>query len=231
MRLQNGVWLLPLRERLEGTARLLASVQLCDPYARIVAIIDNDDPMRDTLYEMCRAATCRIVLVSENLSTGEKLNIAFCAYPSEGFYGFLANDIELRTPGALSALAEAVPYCGLSYCNDSLHEDRLATHPCVSGDLVRLLNWWAFPELHHNGIDLILMDCAHAGGGCKYLSEYFLYHFHPSQGRAQSDSVSARVAQWAEQDMKGYAAWTLHGLRESTMRRIREHMENLHVES
>lgn len=230
MEISEGIWILPLRERVEGTSRLLESLRATDPEARVLGVIDIDDPAYLTLKAFCEGAGVSLMPSRPYSPTAAKINDAVRANPSEGFYGFLANDIEIRTPGTLSALAAACPSMGLSYCDDSIHGQNLPTHPCVSGDLVRTLGWWAFPDAAHNGIDIYLQEAANAGGGCKYLPEFLMYHHHPSEKRCTPDAVTERRAHWQEKDAAATSTWFMKGVREMTCRKVRNEMERLHVE-
>lgn len=229
MNLSDGIWILPLRERPEGTVRIMRSVKDCDPLARIVAVVDEDDPYKADIIGLCTGFYIDYIVVPSGTCTSAKINEAAHAFPGERFYGFLANDIEIRTPGTLAALAENCPFMGLSYCDDSIHGQNLATHPCVSGALVETLGWWAYPLAAHNGIDVYLMQAANAGGGCKYLPEYLMYHFHSSEGRVLKDSVTVRMESWAQQDMEASARWHMKGDEKIYLRRVREALEALHV--
>lgn len=230
MHLSEGIWILPLRGRVEQTERLLASVWTTDAGARITAVIDTDDSDKETLQAICARYYVIVLPARPHSSTAQKINDAVRANPSEGFYGFLANDIEIRTPGTLRALASACPAMGLSYCDDSIHGQNLPTHPCVSGDLVRTLGWWAFPDAAHNGIDIYLQEAANAGGGCKYLPEFLMYHNHPSEKRCEPDAVTERLARWREKDAAASSTWFTKGVREMTCRKVRNELERLHVE-
>lgn len=230
MLLSEGIWILPLRERLKGTEQLLNSLSGTDSSARIVAILDSDDPDYYALKEICEAFGVELIPSRPRAPTAQKINDVVRSNPSEGFYGLLANDIEVRTPATLTALAAACPSMGLSYCDDSIHGQSLPTHPCVSGDLVRLLGWWAFPDAGHNGIDIYLQEVANAGGGCKYLSEYLMYHNHPSEKRCAPDAVTERIKLWAERDRNACNNWSMKGVREMTCRKVRNEMDRLYVE-
>lgn len=229
MNLKKGIWILPLRERLQETIRLFQSIQFCDKEARVVAVIDLDDPGKSELMDLCTYYSVEYQMSSEQNMTSEKINQAVKSFPGERFYGLLANDIEIRTPGALSALALNCPFMGLSYCDDSIHGQNLPTHPCVSGALVETLGWWAFPLAGHNDIDIYLQECANAAGGCKYLPEHVFYHWHESEKRAESDSVDMRRKSFSERDSRARSTWYFQGVREANLKRVRESWEQMHV--
>lgn len=229
MSIKDGIWIVPLRERFDGTANLIHSWIMKNPLARLVAIIDKDDPQRRDLIELCEYRSVEWIWAGDKNTTSEKINQAVKEFPGERFYGFLANDIEIQTEGALTALAENCPFMGLSYCDDSIHGQNLPTYPCVSGALVETLGWWAFPLAAHNGVDIYLQECANVAGGCKYLPEHHFYHRRESEKRAEPDSVAERRKAFAARDMEAGSSWYLQGVREVNLQRVKEAWEQMHV--
>jgi hypothetical protein len=132
-------------------------------------------------------------------------------FPGEGFYGLLASDIVPQTPGWGKALATAVPPFGLSFCDDSIHGRTLPTHPCVSGQLVKALGWWAYPKARHNGIDVYLRELAYRFGGCVYLEEHKFLHNHHTAGRSFKDEVYERGDSYRTFDLAAGHEWHREG--------------------
>ena len=207
MELKDGVWLLPLRGRPAGLKRLIRSVQATEPEARVVAILDEGDPECGVLEEMLERAGWAWFPLFGSPSTVVKLNAGVEMCPDEGFYGLLASDIEPQTVGWGKALAAACPPFGLSYCDDSIHQRNLPTHPCVSGELVRALGWWAYPKAMHNGVDIYLYEVASLAGGAEYVEGHSFMHHHHSAGRAAPDELTQRVAAWGESDRIASIVW------------------------
>lgn len=208
--LNEGIWILPIRERAAGVETLNESIKWADPLARVVAIFDDDDPE----LEQCRAAAdprwLRIVM-PEGHSTAAKINYAVSLYPNEKFYGLLANDIEVRAPGTLSLLAAACPDYGLSYCSDSIHDKALATHPCVGGALVKAIGYWAYPKAKHTGIDVYLTNLAYEFDGCVYVNGGKFWHKHYTHERAPFDAVYQRAKDYAAADRAASESWLREG--------------------
>lgn len=219
--LNEGIWILPLRGRVPETRRLLAAVQKTEPEALVVALLDPDDPAHDELSALLAAAETWVVYTMPfaGATTVEKLNFAIEILPFEGFYGLLASDIVPLTQGWGTALAAACPPMGLSYGDDSIHGIRLPTHPCVSGDLVRALGWWALPEAKHNGVDVCLAQVSSKFGGCAWVPEVKFLHMHPCVKRAPRDELNARADSWRSADDAAYARWLAQGF-EETVRRL-----------
>lgn len=190
--IDEGIWILPLRGRVVGTRRLLQSLEEFDRGTRVVGILDLDDPDKAELESLLSESPVRVLTFAvAGMMTAQKINYAVSLYPDESFYGLLANDVELTGPETLGRLAGACPLLGLSYCDDGIQGKAMATHPCVDGELVRALGWWAYPKALHNGIDRYLMEMATLGGGCVYLEGLRFRHWHHTAGGA-FDEVAAR---------------------------------------
>lgn len=202
-RCRKHLWLIPAWQRVEETERLLESLGRYDPEAFAVLFVHTADPFYDELATL--ADKYNLYLLSQDTQTvTQKMNSVFDYFTSMETYGLLANDVELRTEGALKALEDACPEWGLSYCDDSIQGKSLATHPCVSGKLLKALGWWALPGLKHSFVDNVLMDYATALGKCVYLPEHTFFHYHPSARRSLEDAGHMLVQDWYIQDFKTY---------------------------
>lgn len=205
-KLEEGIYMVPLRGRVKSTRELYDSIALTDPKARVVSIIDEDDPDYKELYDMT-ARRHDFYFAPPGWSTVEKINHLVNQFPGEKFYGLLANDIEVRTPGCLTALAAECPDFGLSYCDDSIQGHTLSTHPVVSGALVDALGWWAYPNAKHLGIDVYLMNIALDTGGCAYLPDHKFWHKHYTAMRSDIDKVYERAIGYAVYDRNASICW------------------------
>jgi hypothetical protein len=102
---------------------------------------------------------------------------AFDYRPGQETYGFIADDVVLRTPGGLDLLQALAEPCYISYPNDLLQRWRLATHPCVGGELIRELGWWGHPSVQH-GFDMPLMWIGAYCGLLRYAPFVIFDHQH-----------------------------------------------------
>lgn len=210
MRLEEGIWILPLRGRLAGLQRLVTAVKETDPFIRVVAVVDSEDEDRAELKRICHAAGWMVRTYPGSPDTVTKINHAVELFPDEGFYGFLASDVTPLTRDWGKALARCCPEFGLSYCDDSFHGIGLPTHPVVGGELVRALGWWAYPESKHNGIDVCLAQIATKFGGCIYLDAFKFHHFHHLCDKTPADELNVRAMKWRAEDDAAYMKWLAH---------------------
>lgn len=204
--LSEGIWVLPQRGRPASFEALISSIKWCDPKARVVVIFDDDDETLTECIDMLPDNWSKYVM-SNNHSTAAKMNYAVSLYPMEKFYGLLANDVEVQTEHALTLLAENCPEFGLSFPNDTIQGASLATHPCVSGELVRALGWWAYPQAKHTCIDLYLTNIAYDAGGCRYLPEVKFFHKHHTHDRSPYDDVYQKGDLYKDEDIAASERW------------------------
>jgi len=121
----------------------------------------------------------------------EALNEFFQLVPEEPFYGFIADDIVLRTKGGLDHLqALATPFF-VAYPNDTIQRERLCTHFCIGGDLVRLMGWLAYPKLEHGHLDVVWHALAGNSGLLRYAPQVIFQHKHYLTGLAPHDETYA----------------------------------------
>lgn len=207
--MRQGIWILPLRGRVAGTKRLLDSVQRFDSEARVVALLDADDPDLQELISVIGAVKLPLVscVLPGRKSTQEKINHAYRHHPLEATYGLLANDLELLEPDTLGRLERECPKMGLAYCDDGLQGETCATHPCVSGDLVRFLGWWAYPGCKHTHVDVVLMQMAAITGGLRYIEGLKMQHWHEHTREGSVDALFSQVLAWWEADNEGREHW------------------------
>ena len=182
-----------------------------------MVVFDDDDPTLKECLEILPPTWSRFVM-NPDVPTARKINYAVSLYPNEKFYGLLANDIELITDNALTLLAIKCPPFGLSYPDDTIQGAGLATHPCVSGELVRALGWWAYPQAKHTCIDLYLTNTAYDAGGCHYLPEVKFLHKHYSANRSIYDEVYQRGDDYKDADRKAAEVWKAGGAAEALER-------------
>jgi len=150
------VWLCPAYSRPKRLAVLAKSWEKCQPRTPLHVRLWSGDPFKEE-YKKRRWPKTWSFYESSHQRVGPTLNeFAFEYRPGCETYGFIAEDVVLRTPGGLEHLAALAEPCYISYPNDMIQRWRLATHPCVGGELIRELGWWAHPDVEH-GFDVPLM--------------------------------------------------------------------------
>lgn len=122
------------------------------------------------------------------------LNEYFEAHPNEKFYGVIADDCIIRTPGALEELEAQARTYFIAYGDDKAWGSQIPTHPCIGGDLLRSLGWWAHPEFSHNCADKVWLAFGLQHGLLRYEPEVVIEHMHPAFNKAP----------WDEQYLQNY---------------------------
>ena len=215
-RLSQGIWILPSLGRAEGLACIAEDVRRHDPEARVVIVLSGADAT-PVIYPK----EWETILIDGFPSTTEKINEAFARFPNEAFYGLLANDLRIESPRALTMLAGHCPSYGLSFCDDQVFGAKISGYPCVDGDLIRALGWWAYPRLRHHFVDLVLWGIAKRHGGAKYMSGIKFRHNHYTMGTAEFDSTYAWGKDQERADIAASVYWARND-KEPTNERIKE---------
>jgi len=203
------MWILPTHKRPHKLLRFIRSMGEEDKKEFVLLMVWKDDPFRDDYAETMREApkSWEMYICPERLC-GEKMNAAVNIFKGEKFYGFLADDIRIGTPGMLPLLRAAALRGKFAWPNDGVHEIRLSTHPVAPGNFIRTLGFWAHPKFPHNGQDLILYRVATALDICEYRPDLRYIVRHPSLGDKEEMDETYRDAlamnQQAANDMYSF---------------------------
>ena len=201
-RLRHGIWVLPTLGRPQGLSRIAQDIRWSDPEARIAAVFSKDD-QAGYVYP----SEWETIIMEGTPTVVEKFNEAFARFPNEQFYGFLSDDLKIKTRRALGKLAKHCPPWGLSYGRDGIYDEKIACFPCVSGDLIRALGWLAYPKAKHHFIDVYLHRLAREFGGLKYMEGIVFQHNHYTKKTAPMDATYELGKSCYDHDSKVYCEW------------------------
>ena len=148
---------------------------------------------------------------------------AFSRFPNESFYGALGDDVILRSPGWNKTLEAEAGSWHLAFPDDGIQHGKLATHPCIGGDLLRALGFWTLPELRHSYVDTMLHVVAAHLKLLKYCPHVFFEHMHPLAGKAPDDETYRRSAKHWDHDSAVFYKW-LHNQAKHDIERVRRIM-------
>ena len=182
------MWLVPSFKRPQNLARLLESCRDTGMTSRLVIRLMEDDP---TLAEY------RAIPLPENATfhVGPRVKApaacqwALQLFPDEACYGFLGDDVVLKTDGWDVALALHAGLDYISYPDDGIHGEHLCTHPCIGGDLVRSVGFWGLPGLDHNFMDTVWYSLGRGANLLHYCPHVKFDHRHPVAHKAEDDEV------------------------------------------
>jgi len=190
-------WVCPTLSRPHRLQELAKSWERCQPQTHLYVRLWAGDPLRKE-YQALSWPKMFKFYDSDAKGCGEALNDFFERHPDEEFYGFIADDIVLRTRGGCELLQSLAAPFFVAYPNDCLQRWKMATHFCIGGDLVREVGWFAHPEMEHGEIDVVWYNIATHCGLLRYEPRVIFQHKHYLSGQASWDEVySASYSQTA----------------------------------
>lgn len=202
------MWLCGSRSRVDGLKRMCDSwIKTVDGEPYTVIRLDDDDPFLEKYLKHQWPPAWFISVGPPTNGVAEKLNWAFRSFPKEKQYGFLADDVVLRTPCWNTTLEMLAGDWQLAYPDDGFQHERLATHPCCGGELLRALGYWALPGIHHNFLDTALFAVAKRLRLAQYAPYVLFEHMHPVADKAKGDATYQRARKLWNADQTTFTKW------------------------
>lgn len=155
----------------------------------VVVIFDQGDKALPEYFKLDYPANFTKVDVARGTRVSDLQNIAFYHFHNEPFYGFIGDDCVPETDHWDKILAEACGSNKISWGDDGIQGEKLATHPFIGGDLVRKIGWIAAPGFVRFFTDTIITDIARGLEAAVYLPDVKTTHYHPFNGTAPMDDV------------------------------------------
>lgn len=144
--------------------------------------------------------------VGPNLPLARTLNQMLVKYPRERQYGFLADDT-FPTPSSWSQRLSTVAGKGfIAYPDDGIHGEKLCTHHCIGGDLMREVGWWCLPGLNHSFFDTVWWIIGSESGNLRYCPEVRFEHRHFFKG-GEMDSTYEKGQSFFDSDKRVFDKW------------------------
>lgn len=174
--------------------------ELVDSYAwggesQVVLTLYAKDPLLQQYLDQPWPFTWSTEIVDVR-GNANSYNEMFRRHPKEQCYGFLADDVVLKTPGMLAELERSAGEWNVAYPNDGVWlEGGLATMPCIGGSLARAAGYLAPPNFVHMSIDSVWTRIGERLNCLKYRPDLQYTHNHPLVGRAQWDSTYVTAQQ------------------------------------
>jgi hypothetical protein len=185
------MWLCPSLSRPGNLKRLAEAWEVTKSQHRLVVRLHEGDPLLDSYFDHEWPEEWELKIGPMEKAPGA-CRWALHHYPSEEFYGFIGDDVVPRTFGWDAALARRAAGGGIAYPNDGIHGQRLCTHPCIDGELIRTVGWWALPGLDHNFMDTVWHAIGYRMNRLRYCADVYFEHLHPIIGKAEDDAVYRR---------------------------------------
>lgn len=186
------MWFCPTYKRPERLLELADSWEKYQPGKKLVVRVWEDDPRGPDYAKQPWPESWEFYTSpAENFTPA--LNEFFKKYPDEPHYGFIADDVQLTTEGALDYLEALADPFFIAYPNDTIQRDRLPTHYCIGGDLVRMMGWFSPPFLQHGYTDQVWKLLGASSGLLRYAPQVVFYHKHFLVDRAEYDEGYAKI--------------------------------------
>jgi len=186
------MWFCPTYKRPEGLKELADSWVKYQPGKKLVVRVWEDDPHGEAYARMEWPEEWEFYTSPAEGFTAA-MNEFFAKYPDEPTYGFIADDIRLTAEESLDYLESLASPFFIAYPNDTIQRDRLCTHYCIGGDLVRIMGWFSPPFLSHGFTDQVWKLLGQGAGLLRYAPHVVFYHKHFLAGRAPYDDGYAKV--------------------------------------
>ena len=111
-------------------------------------------------------------------------------HPDLAWYGFLQDDLHVRTPQWDTLLIAAAGSCGMASCNDMFKAPaRMTSATVYGGDLIRAFGFWCPTELEHNFQDDFWEEVGQKCNNWVVLMDVVAEHLHAFIGKAENDAT------------------------------------------
>lgn len=194
------------RNRVSNCQRFINAWHATQAASLVYVRLDKDDPALKTLTGLAWPKEFKIN-IGPRARIGEAMQEMFARYPSEPWYGILADDVIPQTQHWDQRLIQAAGSHSIS-CANEVHEKAIRIcHPCVGGDLVRLVGCFAIPTVKHFGSDTLWESIHHCCDLNNKLPDVILEHAHFNFGQSQLDQTYEESQALRRSDKIAYKAW------------------------
>jgi hypothetical protein len=134
-------------------------------------------------------------VVPEGLTLMQKINtISLTLAEKYPYLAFIGDDIVFKTSWESKFIGElSKTKNGLVYGNDLHQGKNLATHPCITSNMVKAVGFFGCPAVEHNFFDVYWLEIVRLTGTVKYLPEVVMEHMHPNAGKNPYDYISIKI--------------------------------------
>lgn len=199
--------LCPSRGRPDKLARMYASFKATSTESDIIIRLDDDDPDLDTYKHLGIFET----MIGPRMTITQILNDLFSMYSDYDFYHITNDDVIYRTDAWDKRFIEILrrKNGGIAFGNDYLCYGALCVHPCISGNIVRILGWVQLPGLTHLYGDTAWMWIGHNLNKLFYCADVVIEHMHWNNRKAEIDESYKRTnsKEMFQRDEKIFNEW------------------------
>ncbi len=170
----------PSRGRYLKLDKMLRSFNNTSSDSDIVVAIDFDDPEREQYQKIIRSHGVGQKIV-HNMTYTQILNKIFNVFPDYQYYHITNDDFVYRTMYWDKEFIEVLREkgYGIAYGNDLYMQKTLPVAPCITGNIVRALDWVQLPTLTHLCGDMVWKSIGEKIKSLHYLKDVIIEHEHP----------------------------------------------------
>ena len=183
------MWLCPTYQRPERLQDLAESWVKYESGRLMVRVYEHDPRKED--YFKIQWPEGWLLYESPEKGAGEALNGLYIKYPDEKTYGFIGDDVVLKTP--LGLLEETAFPWYVAFPNDTIQGHRMPTHFCVGHKLAKVMGGIVPPMFKHNYMDIGLANIAAPFSLLRYCPEVVFQHNHFINNKAPLDDTYHEV--------------------------------------
>jgi hypothetical protein len=180
-------WLCPTYQRPERLAELAISWRRHAPGKKLYVRVWKDDPRLED-YQKVEWPEEWELYEGDYKGAGASLREMWRMLPDEKSYGFIGDDIVLRTPGAIDLLEKEAGDWFIAYPDDTIQRNRLPTHFCIGGKLTNVLGWIVPNNIQHGYMDMPIMNLGLNTGLLRYCPHIIFHHKHFTRQEAEFDA-------------------------------------------
>ncbi len=193
------------RGRPERFERLMDSIRRTRQVAKVYVRVDGDDPRYSEYCSLDLPSYAEFV-IGPRVDVAGAMQECLGAFPTEDCYVLLGDDTEVHTFGWDRKLRDAAGLWHISYPNDGLKGESQATHPCIGGEFLRAIGFWALPGLSHLYTDTVWDFLGRQYGNLVYRPDVLVEHLHWSAGKSARDETYAKPT--AVEDQTCFLKWS-----------------------
>ncbi len=202
-------WFCPTFQRPERLRNLADSWEKCEPTTPLYVRVWENDPRKEDYFSQEWPETWHLYEGKAEWC-GEAMNEFLERYPDETRYGFIGDDIVLRTEGGLGILDKFAGNMGVAFPNDGLQRHELCTHFSCGGRFIRALGFWAHPNFPHHYLDGVIYALADGIKMLRYCPDVRFEHQHPlvQEGVEMDATYEKANAVW-ESNIGKFKKWMI----------------------
>ena len=210
--------ILATHKRPDNLKRCIQACKDTEVTERVLVLIDEDDDSYDSISLPENFTVHRIPPGS---CASRRANIPFELHPDEPYYAIMGDDVVPKTKGWDKILRARAGGWKVAYCADGIHNQKLATHPFIGGELARAQGFVEEPSMLNWYADNCRMDVGAELGLLDYVEEVQFEHLHHCNGKAPVDETYTKQGDH-KADLWAYQRWRLFGGFAETVQRISE---------